>query len=50
MQPDEGTKEDLVRYRIEKAKEDLPSAKTLLEAKDYRWHLLACPELTGYSF
>lgn len=36
MQPDEGTKEDLVRYRLEKAKEDLASAKTLFEAKDYR--------------
>ena len=36
MQPDEGTKEDLVRYRMEKAKEDLTSAKTLLEVKDYR--------------
>lgn len=37
-QPDknEGTKEDLVRYRIQKAKDDLKSAKILLNADEYR--------------
>lgn len=37
-QPDisEGTKEDLVRYRIQTAKEDLKSARILLTADEYR--------------
>lgn len=37
-QPDisEGTKEDLVRYRIQTAKEDLKSAQILLTADEYR--------------
>jgi len=31
MLPDVGTKEDLARYRLERAKEDLEDAKTLLD-------------------
>lgn len=37
MQPNEiGTKTDLVRYRIETAKEDLKSAKILRDAEAYK--------------
>lgn len=31
-----GTKEDLVRYRLETAKSDVNSASILLEAKEFR--------------
>ena len=33
---DVGTKEDLCRYRIEVAKQDIKSAKALLDIEDYR--------------
>ncbi len=33
---DKGTKEDLVRYRIETAKSDCKAAQVLLDAKIYR--------------
>ena len=37
-QPNEkiGTKKDLVLYRLQTAKEDLKSAKVLLEAEEYK--------------
>lgn len=33
---DEGTRQDLVRYRIENAKSDLRAAKLLMEANEFR--------------
>lgn len=37
MQPNElGTREDLIKYRIESAKEDLKSAKILGDANSYK--------------